>query len=685
MVAETQNALPPSEPAAIEGIKVAIHPEYPEQTVTIGGSLSEKGIIELCNQLKDNLDIFAWKPADMTGVPRSIVEHRLNVRKGCQPIRQKRRGQAPNRNKAIQEEVTNLVEAKIMREVHYHDWLSNPVMCFLDAYKGYHQIQMAKKDEEKTVFHTNQGVFCYTKMSFGLKNAGATYQRLVDKAFEKQIGKNLEVYVYDLVIKSHTECEILKDVEETFHNLRRINMKLNPKKCMFGAEEGVFLGHVVSMQGIKTCLEKAEAMMKLQSPQTLKEAQSLNKNLASLNRFLSKSGEKSLPFFKTLKREAILSRPENKGRMLKWKFELEAFDITYRPRISIRGQILANFITERPDEEVPSMEVQAEKAIPEPWTLFTDGSSCLEGSGARLILTSPEGEEFTYALRFEFDASNNEAEYEALVASLRIAEQMGVKNLIAKVDSCLVANKINGLYEAKEQSMTQYLEKAKTLIDSFEIFSIELVSRSENKKANTLSKIASTSFAHLTKQVLVETLKRKSIEEREILVIVEEEGYCSMTPLVEYLTECTLSEETKKARAIKRIDISCPFTEAQVKVKFLIIAIDNFTKWIKAKLVATITGDQVKKSIRDNIAEKAAVREARNKARMEKYYNTKVRSTSFRPRDFVYRSNEASYAKESKNLDPKWEGPYKVIEALGKGAYKLRNRSGDVLPRTWNI
>ncbi|GKE67857.1 reverse transcriptase domain-containing protein [Tanacetum coccineum] len=141
----------------------------------------------------------------------------------------------------------------------------------------------------------------------------------------------------------------------------------------------------------------------------------------------------------------ILSRFENTWRTLKWKFKLEAFDITYRPRTSIRGQILANFIAERPDKEGQSMEVQAE-----PWTLFTDGSSCLKGLGAGLILTSLEGEEFTYELRFEFDASNNEAEYETLVVGLRIAEQMGVKNLIAKVDSRLVANQINGLYEAKE-------------------------------------------------------------------------------------------------------------------------------------------------------------------------------------------------------------------------------------------
>ncbi|GJY49943.1 reverse transcriptase domain-containing protein [Tanacetum coccineum] len=128
MVTEAQDLSPPKEPAVTERIKVAIHPEYPDQTVMIGGSLSEKGRMELCNLLKENLDIFAWRPADMTGVPRSVAEHRLNIREGCQPIRQKRRGQAPDRNKAIQEEVAKLVEAGIMREVHYHDWLSNPVM-----------------------------------------------------------------------------------------------------------------------------------------------------------------------------------------------------------------------------------------------------------------------------------------------------------------------------------------------------------------------------------------------------------------------------------------------------------------------------------------------------------------------------------------------------------------------------
>ncbi|GJZ77724.1 reverse transcriptase domain-containing protein [Tanacetum coccineum] len=103
--------------------------------------------------------------------------------------------------------------------------------------------------------------------------------------------------------------------------------------------------------------------------------------------------------------------------------------------MSIRGQVLADFIAERLDEDGPLAEIPVEEDIPEPLTLFTDGSSCLEWSGAGLILTNPKGTEFTYPLRFKFDVSNNEAEYEALVAGLRIAEQMGVKNLEAKVDS----------------------------------------------------------------------------------------------------------------------------------------------------------------------------------------------------------------------------------------------------------
>ncbi|GKA75952.1 hypothetical protein Tco_0782330 [Tanacetum coccineum] len=184
-----------------ENFKVALHPNFLDYEVVIRGTLSAKERTELCSLLKKNLDIFAWQPSDMTGVPRSIAEHRLNIQEGYSLVRQKKRGQASERAKAIQAEVPKLVEAGIMREVYYHEWLSNPVMGkkhdggwrmrvdFIDLNKAcYHQIQMAESDEEKTAFHTSQGVYCYTKMPFGLKNAGAMYQRLVDKAFDSQVG-----------------------------------------------------------------------------------------------------------------------------------------------------------------------------------------------------------------------------------------------------------------------------------------------------------------------------------------------------------------------------------------------------------------------------------------------------------------------------------------------------------------
>nr|GEX29848.1 reverse transcriptase domain-containing protein [Tanacetum cinerariifolium] len=106
----------------------ALHPNFPDQEVVVGGSLSDRGRTELCALLKKNLDIFAWQPSDMTEVPRSVAEHRLNIRDGCPPVRQKKRGQASERAKAIQAKVQKHVEARIMREVYYHDWLSNPIM-----------------------------------------------------------------------------------------------------------------------------------------------------------------------------------------------------------------------------------------------------------------------------------------------------------------------------------------------------------------------------------------------------------------------------------------------------------------------------------------------------------------------------------------------------------------------------
>nr|GFD04066.1 reverse transcriptase domain-containing protein [Tanacetum cinerariifolium] len=118
---------------------------------------------------------------------------------------------------------------------------------------------------------------------------------------------------------------------------------------------------------------------------------------------------------------------------------------------------------------------QASEKLNKSRTLFTDGLSCVDGSGAGLILTNPEGTEFTYALRFQFAASNNEAEYEALIAGLRITAQMRVQNVHVSVDSKLVANQILGAYVVKEENMIKYLEKVKSLVSGFTNFFINQV------------------------------------------------------------------------------------------------------------------------------------------------------------------------------------------------------------------
>nr|GEV71311.1 reverse transcriptase domain-containing protein [Tanacetum cinerariifolium] len=562
---DTSSVTPEEKKARPTNLTVPLYPNFPNQEVVVGGSLSDKGRTELCSHLKKNLDIFAWQPSDITGVPRSVAEHRLN---DCYPLSE--------------------IDWKVESLCGY------PFKCFLDAYKGYHQIQMAAADEEKIAFHTGHGVYCYTKMPFGLKNAGATYQRLMDKAFENQMGRNIEVYVDDLVVKSHTEAEMVRDIEETFQTLRKINMKLNPKKCSFGLAKGIFLGYVITPEGIKPCPDKMTVVQQLPSPQTIKETlkkcikksdfrwtteaeqafQQLKQHLSALPLLAAPKPREELIMYLSATHGAIstvLMTERGTAQMPVYFISraLQGPELNYSPmkklvlslvfaakRLQryfqahpITGQILADFLNEMPSNA--SQGVSVAETQEEPWTLFTDGSLCVDGSGAGLILTNPDGVEFTYALRFQFAASNNEAEYEALIADLRIATQTRVKNIQANVDSKLVANQVLGAYVAKEDNMIKYLEITNGLVSGFKTFSISQVPRSRNKKVDALSKLASTSFAHLSKQVLVEVLETKSIIGKEVTAVIEEEGPTWMTELVNSLKEGILPGDEKEARKLR--------------------------------------------------------------------------------------------------------------------------------------
>jgi hypothetical protein len=237
----------------------------------------------------------------MPGVPRELVEHALNVDPKAKLVKQPLRRFNEPKRKAIALELHRLENTGFIQEIKSSTWVSNPVIVpkkntdvqtvcidytslnkycpkdpfplpridqiidstegcerlfFLDAYFGYNQIKLKKEDKEKTAFITPYGVFCYQVMPFGLKNTGATYQRMMENCLGNQIGRNIQVCIDDVVITMQKEESLISDLAETFDNLNRYKLKLNPTKCTFGVSVGQLLGFLVSARGIEANPEK---------------------------------------------------------------------------------------------------------------------------------------------------------------------------------------------------------------------------------------------------------------------------------------------------------------------------------------------------------------------------------------------------------------------------------------------
>ena len=159
---------------------------------------------------------------------------------------------------------------------------------------------MHPPDQEHTSFVTDKGIYCYNVMSFGLKNAGATYQRLVNRMFAEKIEVNMEVYIDYMLAKTKYQKDHVDDLAECFTILRNYNMRLNPQKCSFGVSSGKFLGQIVNARGIKANPDKIRALIDIPSPKKHKDVQSLTGRMENLSRFISKSTDKFLPFFNLL-------------------------------------------------------------------------------------------------------------------------------------------------------------------------------------------------------------------------------------------------------------------------------------------------------------------------------------------------------------------------------------------------
>jgi hypothetical protein len=295
--------------------------------------------VVLVDFLRANADVFAWSPSDMPGLPHFRV------------VQQRLRRFDEERRRAIGAELRKLLEAGFIKEVFHPTWLANFVLvkkkngkwrmcvdytslnkacpkvpfplpridqivdstagcellCFLDAYFGYHQIKMKEFDQLVTSFITPFGMYCYVTMPFGLRNAGATYQRCMQHVFGDHIGRTVEAYVDDIVVKTGKADDLVSDLSIAFGCLRANGMKLNPAKCVFGVPRGMLLGYIVSQQGIEANPEKVATLERMGLIRDLKGVQRVLGCLAALSPFISRLGEKGLPLYRLLKKHERFS------------------------------------------------------------------------------------------------------------------------------------------------------------------------------------------------------------------------------------------------------------------------------------------------------------------------------------------------------------------------------------------
>jgi hypothetical protein len=181
------------------------------------------------------------------------------------------------------------------------DAANSEMLSLLDMFSGYHQIRVRKEDEEKTSFITPFGTFCFVRMPEGLKNAECTFSRMIAIVLHPQLCRNILEYVDDIVIKSIQRKDHIRDLAETFADLRATNLKLNPEKCVFSIHKGKVFGCLVSTKGIEANPDKIKALIEMQDPVSVKDVQKLSGRVAALNKFIPRAAERSLPFFQVLR------------------------------------------------------------------------------------------------------------------------------------------------------------------------------------------------------------------------------------------------------------------------------------------------------------------------------------------------------------------------------------------------
>ncbi|XP_068475044.1 uncharacterized protein [Phaseolus vulgaris] len=430
--------------------------------------------------------------------------------------------------------------------------------------------------------------------------------------------------------------------------------------------------------------------------------------------------------------QKVLQKPDVARRMVRWAVELSEFDIQYEPRGSIKGQVYADFVAElSPGGDPQELELGAQ------WVLSVDESSNQQGSGAGIILEGPNGVLIEQALRYAFKASNNQAEYEVLIAGMLLAKEMGAQSLLAKSDSQLVTGQVTGGYQAKDPQMAAYLRYVEVLKRAFAAFELVHVPREQNARADLLAKLASSGKGGRQRTVIQETLKtpRKFVADNRVDVLhfgvprrlISDNGtqfasqqlgkLCTEVGIKQVFASVEHPQTNRQVESANRVllrglkrrlekakgawaeevprivwayhttpqssTMETPFSLVYGSDAMIPVEIhESSPRFLGFVAEESNEERRVNLDLIDEAREEAKIKAEVVKRRVERQYSSKVKLRQFQIGDLVMRKAHP-YELENK-LSPKWTGPFRVTKAKGNGLYMLETLEGAPIPRSWN-
>uniref|UniRef100_A0A2N9GDJ2 Integrase catalytic domain-containing protein n=1 Tax=Fagus sylvatica TaxID=28930 RepID=A0A2N9GDJ2_FAGSY len=553
-----------------------------DKPVSISMSLSAMERTCLIDLLREYQDVLAWKYDKMPRIDPGLVAHSLNVEPGTRPVVQphprwlsnivlvkKKNGQIRccvdfrNLNKACPKDEFPLPNMDLLID----SAVGNAMFSFMDGFSGYNQIRMSPKDAEKIAFRTPIGNFYYTVIPFGLKNAGATYQRTMTTMFHDMIHQEIEDYVDDIVVKSKRREDHLEVLRRVFERCQLFKLKINPLKCAFGVSAGKFLGFLVHNSEIDVDLAKASAIATMKLPTSHKELKSFLERLSYIRRFIPEAFEKiqtimtklptvcaptagkPLRLYLASNSQAIGAQEDNNGTEQPVYYVSRGLKDT-KTRYSVAKRaclaLISTISQEVPGEVREALLVGMADSM---WTLRFDGSSTSMSSEAGIVLIREDGEAIAKSFKLDFSCSNNATEYEAYITGLAIEHEMGIKHLKVIGDSNLIICQAKGEFSLNEPSLAPYRALTQRLEEKFSTFEVTHALRSENRYADALAALGSQ--LAFKRPIVDVTINKRSIPITELLKEEYEEcgrpksveGFC--TDLWRPLSQTTWRDSSK--------------------------------------------------------------------------------------------------------------------------------------------